>query len=226
MRPGEISCAHRGVLFLDELAEFPAAVLDTLRQPLEEGAVRVSRARASVVFPAQFLLVAAMNPCPCGEGSLPGGCRCSEACRLRYAGRISGPLLDRFDLRVRVERPEIAQLLPTGSGDTKESPESSATVAVRVLASRARAIERGVRCNAELPASRLDDVAPLAPRARAVLEARLRQGRLSARGLHRVRRIAVTLADLARRSGRIEEDEVCAALLLRTDPFSLEPVEP
>jgi magnesium chelatase family protein len=224
MRPGEISCAHRGVLFLDEVAEFPAAVLDTLRQPLEEGSVRISRARASVVFPAQFLLVAAMNPCPCGEGSVPGRCRCSEAARLRYAGRISGPLLDRFDLRVQVERPEISQLLPGLPGHANELPESSATVASRVLGARRVAAERGLRCNAELPAPMLDDLAPLAPAARAVLEARLRQGRLSARGLHRVRRIARTLGDLAGRTGPIEEEDVCAALLLRTDPFAAEAV--
>ena len=107
MRPGEISAAHHGVLFLDELGEFPAAVLDMLRQPLEEGVVRVSRARASVTFPARFLLVAAMNPCPCGEGSTPGRCRCSDWPRMRYASRVSGPLLDRFDLRVQVDRPDI-----------------------------------------------------------------------------------------------------------------------
>jgi magnesium chelatase family protein len=222
MRPGEISCAHRGVLFLDELAEFPAAVLDTLRQPLEEGVVRISRARASVVFPAQFLLVAAMNPCPCGEGSVPRGCRCSEPSRLRYAGRISGPLLDRFDLRVQVERPEIAQLLPGATDDPEELPESTAPVAARVAAARALAAARGLRCNAELPAPQLDDLAPLAGSARTVLEARLRQGRLSARGLHRIRRIARTLADLAGRRGPIEEEDVCAALLLRTDPFAIE----
>jgi magnesium chelatase family protein len=222
MRPGEISCAHRGVLFLDELAEFPAAVLDTLRQPLEEGVVRISRARASVVFPAQFLLVAAMNPCPCGEGSVPRGCRCSEASRLRYAGRISGPLLDRFDLRVQVERPEIAQLLPGPPGDPEELPESTAPVAARIVAARALAASRGLRCNAELPAPQLDDLAPLAATARAVLEAKLRQGRLSARGLHRIRRIARTLADLAGRTGPLEEEDVCAALLLRTNPFAIE----
>src|ERR1019366_4994937 len=108
MRPGEISCAHRGVLFLDELAEFPTDVLDTLRQPLEDGRVLVCRARASVTFPARFLLVAAMNPCPCAGDGSPGSCRCSEGARARYASRVSGPLLDRFDLRVTVERPDVS----------------------------------------------------------------------------------------------------------------------
>ena len=136
MRPGEISAAHNGVLFLDELAEFPPAVLDTLRQPLEEGVVRVSRAWASATFPARFLLVAAMNPCPCGEGLALGRCRCSERSRLRYAGRVSGPLLDRFDLRVQVDRPEIDQLLgghtPGCDDRGVDHPESSTSVARRV----------------------------------------------------------------------------------------------
>jgi magnesium chelatase family protein len=222
MRPGEISAAHRGVLFLDELGEFPAAVLDTLRQPLEEGVVRVSRARASVTFPARFLLVAAMNPCPCGEGSAPGRCRCSDWARTRYASRVSGPLLDRFDLRVQVDRPEIAQLLAGGEAGSGAPADQETTEAVarRVAAARAMAGERGVGSNADLPAPRLDQVAPVTPAARRVLEARLRQGTLSARGLHRVRRVARTLADLDGRGGPIEEVDVCGALLLRGDPFA------
>jgi len=218
MRPGEISCAHFGILFLDELAEFPTAVLDTLRQPLEEGAIRVCRARASVTFPARFLLVAAMNPCPCGEGMTPSGCRCGESARHRYSGRISGPLLDRFDLRVTVDRPDIAQLLPSGRS-APASEESTEIVAARVAAARRLASERGVRCNAELPAEALDELAPLTPAARDVLEARLRQGRLSARGLHRVRRVARTLSDLGGRIGPIGEEDICGALILRSDPF-------
>jgi magnesium chelatase family protein len=226
MRPGEISAAHHGVLFLDELAEFPPAVLDTLRQPLEEGVVRVSRARASATFPARFLLVAAMNPCPCGEGLAPGWCRCDERARRRYAGRVSGPLLDRFDLRVQVDRPEIDQLIgPPAAGPAERAadrPESTAAVGRRVAAARALAAERGVRRNADLPAPLLDDLAPLSVAARAVLEARLRQGRLSARGLHRVRRVARTLADLDGRAGPVEEEDVCGALMLRAEPFAAE----
>ncbi|MDP9420187.1 MAG: YifB family Mg chelatase-like AAA ATPase, partial [Actinomycetota bacterium] len=117
MRPGEISLATRGVLFMDELAEFARHVLDALRQPLEEGVVRVCRARASVVYPARFLLVGAMNPCPCGEGGPPGSCRCSPAARSRYTARVSGPLLDRFDLRIEVARPEPAALLSGPPGE-------------------------------------------------------------------------------------------------------------
>jgi magnesium chelatase family protein len=216
MRPGEISASHGGVLFLDELGEFPASVLDTLRQPLEEGVVRVSRARASVAFPARFLLVAAMNPCPCGEGLTPGRCRCSDRVKWRYAGRISGPLLDRFDLRVQVDRPEVAQLL---SGSDGPAEESTALVAARVAEVRALARQRGVRTNAHLPGPHLEEHAPLSTGALAVLEAQLHLGRLTARGLHRVRRVARTLADLAARYGPIEEEDVCGALLLRSDPF-------
>ena len=155
MRPGEISQAHLGVLFLDEMAEFPRVVLDALRQPLEEGVVRVSRARASVCFPARFLLVGATNPCPCGEGGPAGACRCPELVRQRYNRRLSGPLLDRFDLRVVVSRPDVADLLGGPPG------ESTAVVAARVAAARERARSRGVGCNAELPARVLDEVAPL-----------------------------------------------------------------
>ena len=106
LRPGEISIASGGVLFLDELGEFHADVLDALRQPLEEGMVRVARAHARVTMPARFLLVGAMNPCPCGGGEMPGGCRCSDASMARYARRLSGPLLDRFDLRIPVHLPD------------------------------------------------------------------------------------------------------------------------
>ncbi|MDP6507369.1 MAG: ATP-binding protein, partial [Planctomycetota bacterium] len=105
MRPGEISLAHGGVLFLDELGEFAPKVLNTLRQPLEEGTVRVSRVTGSTEYPARVLMVAAMNPCPCGGSGAPGGCRCPESVRARYVRRVSGPLLDRFDLRVDVRRP-------------------------------------------------------------------------------------------------------------------------
>lgn len=224
MRPGEISLANFGVLFLDELTEFPCSVLDTLRQPLEDGAIRVCRARGSVTFPARFILVGAMNPCPCGEGTTPGSCRCGERARQRYAGRISGPLLDRFDLRVTVDRPDVAQLLPSCPGGGTE--ETTATVAARVAAARRLAAARGVRCNADLPSWDLDDQAPLTGPARALLEGRLRQGKLSARGLHRIRRLARTIADLANRPGAIGEEDVCAALVLRSDPFPREVMVP
>lgn len=211
MRPGEISAATNGVLFLDELAEFAPHVLDALRQPLEEGVVRVARAAATVAFPARFLLVAAMNPCPCGQGGQPGGCRCTEGARLRYQRRLSGPLLDRFDLRVEVQRPRPDDLF------TSEPGEASSAVAERVLRAREQARSRGVRTNAELPAGRLDEVAPLDRAATDLLLSALRAGRLSARGLHRVRRVARTVADLAGHHGPIGAAHVALALSLRVD---------
>lgn len=216
MRPGEISLAHNGVLFLDEMGEFSAAVLDALRQPLEDGVVRVCRARSSLTFPARFLLVGAMNPCPCGEGGLPGSCRCTEAARSRYGRRLSGPLLDRFDLRVPIARPDVGQLLGGPSG------EPTVSVAERVAGVRALAAERGVRSNADLSPRRLDQVAPLAPAAKRVLEWRLRTGALSGRGLHRVHRVARTVADLDGAPSLVGEEHVCAALELRAERTALD----
>ncbi len=215
MRPGEVSLAHRGVLFLDEMGEFAPQVLDTLRQPLEEGEVRVSRAKASATFPARFLLVGAMNPCPCGEGSAPGACICSDAARARYRRRLSGPLLDRFDVRVEVLRPDVDDLLRGSPG------EPSALVAERVLAARERAHRRGVGANAELTPATLDEVAPLSDGATLLVEQALRSGRLSARGLQRVRRVALTLADLWGHHGPLGSDQVALALSLRAEPVGL-----
>ncbi len=209
MRPGEISCSHKGVLFLDELGEFSPVVLDALRQPLEEGVVRVSRAARAVSLPARFLLVAAMNPCPCGEGGADGACRCSESARARYARRLSGPLLDRFDLRVEVRPPAPAMLL--GKGD--EEPTSS--VAERVAAVRTLARGRGVRCNADLPGAILDDVAPLSDDAVDLLRVELETGALTGRGLRRVRTVARTVADLQGRTGPLTVEVVQAAMGLR-----------
>ncbi|WCO65431.1 YifB family Mg chelatase-like AAA ATPase [Iamia majanohamensis] len=218
MRPGELSLATGGCLFLDELGEFPPSVVDALRQPLEEGVVRVARARATVTLPARFLLVAATNPCPCGEATEPGACRCSDAARARYRRRLSGPVLDRFDLRVEVHRPDPTALLA-------EAPdEPSALVAERVARARSLAEARGVRTNAALPGERLDEVAALAPGARRMLEAALRQGRLTARGLARVRRVARTIADLDGTDpvAPLEPEPVALAMALRADAAPLD----
>lgn len=214
LRPGELSLASGGVLFLDELGEFSAVAVESLRQPLEEGVIRVSRASASVTLPARVLLVAATNPCPCGAGSTSGRCRCSDAARARYLRRLSGPLLDRFDLRVDVAPPDPEALL----GPSDEEP--TAVVRERVEAARRRAAERGVDRNAALPGHRLDELAPLSDPARQLLESALRSGRLSGRGLHRVRRVARTAADLAGRDDVAAED-VALALALRADPAAL-----
>lgn len=223
MRPGELSCAHNGVLFLDELGEFPSDVLDTLRQPLEEGRVLVCRARASALFPARVLLVAAMNPCPCGGSGAPGTCRCSDAALARYAARVSGPLLDRFDLRVAVDRPDVDELMGNGSAGPPTA-ESSEAIASRVRAARAVSARRGFALNSAIPVRDLDTVAPLRPAARRLLETRLRQGRLSARGVHRIRRVARTLADLAGQEGAIDEEHLLTALTLRGPVFEREQI--
>lgn len=209
MRPGEISCSHNGVLFLDELGEFPVQVLDSLRQPLEEGIVRVSRAARSVTLPARFQLVAAMNPCPCGKGGAAGRCYCSESRRARYTRRLSGPLLDRFDLRIEVQPPGSDHLI---GGDPAES---SGEVAQRVRLARARAAERGSRCNAELPGSVLEEVAPLSDGATSLLHGELERGHLTGRGLRRIRAVALTIADLQGLDGPLDIDTVRAALGLR-----------
>lgn len=215
MRPGEISCAHGGVLFLDEMGEFPTPILDALRQPLEEGSIRVSRAARAVTLPARFLLVAAMNPCPCGEGGSEGLCRCTDSARARYSRRLSGPLLDRFDLRVSV-RPPAPDVLLSG-----EDEETTAAVAGRVVAARAVAVARGVRCNAELNDDELKKVAPLEDDARALLEAVLQRGHLTGRGLRRIRALGRTIADLRDPDdppSALSADVVGTALALRAMP--------
>jgi len=215
MRSGEISLATNGVLFLDELGEFPSALLDLVRQPLEEGVIRVARARATVSFPARFLLVAAMNPCPCGEKRGIGRCVCSPAQLTRYSRRLSGPLLDRFDLHVVVGRPTVCEIMDSGPA------ESSAAVAGRVARARAWARQRGVNANAQLASASLDTHAPLAAGARDLLERQLYAGALSARGLDRVRRVALTLADLNPSKVAVDEGHVAMALELRAGRAAL-----
>jgi magnesium chelatase family protein len=216
IRPGEVSLAHRGVLFLDELGEFEPGVLESLRQPLEEGVIRVVRAAARVSFPARFLLVAAMNPCPCGAGGPAGSCRCSDAARARYHRRLSGPLLDRFDLRVEVTRPDPADLLGGKPGEPTEP------VAARVAKARARAAVRGVRANGDLTGGQLERLAPLDGDAAGLLDDALRRGRLTARGFTRVRAVARTIADLYEAGDLIRPEHVALALSLRSPLVSME----
>ena len=190
-RPGEVSLAHHGVLFLDELPEFPRAALEALREPLETGRIVVSRAARQAEFPASFQLVAAMNPCPCGQlGNAAKACRCTPDTVLRYQGRISGPLLDRIDLHVEVPAVPPAQLAARAEG------ESSAVVAARVAAARCRAIERQGTANCHLAVAALDRHCQLdASAAQFLMMATSRLGG-SARGYHRVLRVARTIADL------------------------------
>lgn len=213
MRPGEISLAHRGVLFLDELGEFTPSALDGMRQPLEERVVRVSRAHSTAKYPAGVLLVASMNPCPCGESGAPGACRCSDASRARYHRRVSGPLLDRFDLRIGVQRPAPSELFAEAAGET------SADVAERVAVARERAIARTGSINSRIEPGELDDVVPLTTSARTILETAVGQGRLSARGVGRVRTVSRTIADLEGGGDEVTVEQLCLALSLRVDPF-------
>ncbi len=191
--PGEISLAHNGVLFLDELPEFDRRALEVLRQPLESGTITVSRARLHVDYPARFQLIAAMNPCPCGYlGQKDGRCRCSSERVDRYRSRLSGPLLDRIDLHIEV--PPIPYALLHG----KEAPpgETSAAMRERVTAARARQLTRDGKPSHALSPGELGRSCPMTDAAAALLERAARHLHLSARAVHRVIKVARTIADL------------------------------
>ena len=194
-RPGEISLAHHGVLFLDEMPEFSRHVLDVLRQPLEEGQITIARAARSVPFPARFVLVAAMNPCPCGfRGDPRRACRCTPQQVAKYRGRLSGPLLDRIDLVVDVQPVTFSDLTGAPSG------EPSAAVRRRVLAARERQLHRpgrAGRLNANLHGRAFERLCAIDEAARRLLERSAERLHLSARGFHRVLKVARTIADLA-----------------------------
>ena len=201
VRPGEITLAHNGVLFLDELLEFARPALEALRQPLEERTVSLVRARRAVVYPADFMLVTALNPCPCGHhGSALRTCTCSQAGIAAYRARLSGPLLDRIDLHVDVPALPYRSLADDARG------ESSADVRVRVVAARARQQARGATWNARLGSAALRAVAPLDADGHRLLEAAVTRFGLSARALTRMRRVARTLADLDGRDDVTSKD--------------------
>ncbi|MEU1310463.1 YifB family Mg chelatase-like AAA ATPase [Streptomyces cinnamoneus] len=214
-RPGAVSLAHRGVLFLDEAPEFSTKALDALRQPLESGHVVVARTAGVVRLPARFLMVLAANPCPCGRHTLHGaGCECPASVIRRYQARLSGPLLDRVDLQVEVEPVQRADLLGQGGRG-----EPTAVVAARVAEARARATARLAdtpwTANSEVPGHELRTRWQPAPGALAPAERDLERGLLTARGLDRVLRVAWTLADLTGHD-RPGADDVTLALELRT----------
>jgi magnesium chelatase family protein len=196
-RPGEISLAHRGVLFLDELTEFKRNVLEYLRQPLEDGFVSISRTRQSLVFPAQFTLVASTNPCPCGYyGDTLQACTCSPRQREQYWAKLSGPLMDRIDLQVGVNRLKPEEMTQQSQG------EPSRVVRERVIQARERATERfaresSIRCNAQMQSSHLRQFCELDSPSRNLLEAAIRKLGLSTRAMDRILKVSRTIADLA-----------------------------
>jgi magnesium chelatase family protein len=214
-RPGEVSLAHHGVLFLDEMLEFPRHVLDALRQPLEDGRVVIARAANSITFPARFALVGAMNPCPCGRAGDPTGrCTCSAVDVARYRARLSGPLADRMDMHVAVGPVPLENLRDRAPGET------SRAVRDRVVAARARQRERyagmrGIACNAHVGGRWLDAHTVIDASARAMLLRAAERLPLSARGYHRVIKVARTIADL---DGSAAIGEECVAEALRYRP--------
>jgi magnesium chelatase family protein len=212
-RPGEVSLAHNGVLFLDELPEFQRAALEALRQPLEDGQVTIVRSRQSLTFPAAFMLVAAMNPCPCGfRGSAARSCTCGDRAALRYVSRISGPLLDRFDIFVQVSAVQTRQLL----GESEA--EDSAAIRGRVAEARRRQLRRfarsSVHCNAQMSGRQVRRFVQFGDAERALLERYAEIHQLSGRALHRTCKVARTIADLEGVE-QVSDEHLCLALAMQ-----------
>ncbi|MGV3765441.1 MAG: YifB family Mg chelatase-like AAA ATPase [Chitinophagaceae bacterium] len=214
-QPGEISLAHNGVLFLDELPEYKRSVLEVMRQPMEERKITVSRARLSSVFPASFMLIASMNPCPCGYFNHPDKeCKCHPSMVQKYLQKISGPLLDRIDLHVEVTPVSFSDL------QSERQTESSETVRARVVAARKQqelrfAAHQGIFCNAQMPANLLTDACTLPGEARTLLQQAMEKLQLSARAYDRILKVARTIADLAGKE-RIAVDHLAEAIQYRS----------
>lgn len=210
-RPGEISLAHNGALFLDELPEFDRKVLEVLREPLESGHITISRAARQVNFPARFQLIAAMNPCPCGYlGDSSGRCHCSSEQVMRYRARVSGPLLDRIDMHLEVPRVSH-EVLRNGS---PQGEESSATIRTRVIAARNLAVSRHGKANAILNAKEVKQLCILSAQGYSLLEQAMDRFGLSHRAYHRILKLARTIADLAG-SPQIEINHLSEAISYR-----------
>ncbi len=209
--PGEVSLAHRGVLFLDEFAEFPRSALETLRQPLEDGHVGVSRANAAYDYPSRFMLVAAMNPCPCGYyGDVTHECRCRQTQILKYQQRVSGPLLDRIDIQTGVVAVPVRDLERADGGEPSAAIRARVVDARRLQAARYRGL-KGVVTNADVPGRFLKDVCKLTEAAHAHLRRQMERLNLSARAYDPILRVARTAADLKGRDAVTEEDVLEAA---------------
>jgi magnesium chelatase family protein len=208
-RPGEISLAHHGVLFLDELPEFDRDVLEALREPLESGRVAIARAARQVAFPARFQLIAAMNPCPCGHcGDRSGRCRCTPERIARYRGRVSGPLADRIDIKLEVPAPREGELVAPASG------ESSNSIKARVLSARRLQLERQGKPNALLGTREIDRHCETDREGDQLLRHALARLLLSARAYHRVLRVGRSIADLAG-SSSIAAEHIAEAIQYR-----------
>jgi magnesium chelatase family protein len=206
-KPGEISLAHAGVLFLDEFAEFAPAALQSLREPLENGEISLARANYKCRLPARFQLVAAMNPCPCGHWGTDR-CHCSLAILRRYLGRISGPLLDRLDLHLEVTQPDRRLLLKGAKG------ESSTAIRARVIKARNLALDRQGCPNADIQAAGFDRFLRIDPAGKVLMDEAAERLQLSARALHRIMRVARTIADLEQRE-TVQRPHLAEALTLR-----------
>jgi magnesium chelatase family protein len=210
-RPGQVTLAHRGVLFLDELPEFARNVLEALRQPLEDGLISISRAASSLVLPAKFMLVGAMNPCPCGNFGDPGAiCVCPSTAISRYGKKISGPLLDRLDIQVQVSRERIS--------DETSSPENIDSIRQAIAEARqlqlARFAGTDLITNSEINHKNIDKYCIVSPEAEVLLRSIINKKNLSLRAYHRIKKIARTIADLES-SPAISSSHVAEALALR-----------
>lgn len=217
-RPGEVTLSHNGVLFLDELPEFGQRVLECLRQPLEDGCVTVSRANASYRFPSRIMLIGAMNPCPCGYyGDREHNCECTPTQIRHYTRKLSGPLLDRFDIQIQVPRVSYKELTAV------RQSESSAQIRQRVMEARERQLYRfkelGIVCNGQLSHGMLPKYCPMTKEAEKLLEAAFHQRQMSARSYDRLVKVARTIGDLARKDV-ITEEYIGEALLMRNDSMN------
>jgi magnesium chelatase family protein len=213
-RPGEVSLSHRGVLFLDELPEFPRQVLEVLRQPLEEGAIAIARAQGTITYPARFTLVASMNPCPCGYLTDPAReCNCTPVQIANYQKKISGPFLDRIDLQVEVARVKYEKLASQDESEPSESVRKRVEAARKIQLNRFRTNPK-VRMNAEMGLEEIKQYCQVDKEAQELLKSAVTQMTLSARAYHRVLKVARTIADLENSKG-IKPRHVAEALQYR-----------